>query len=204
MSESRHLIHLNGNLLCCIDTETTGLDPRKHEIWQVCFLPLDSFFKPCKDIMHFELILKLNKPENVDPKAMSREEFVNCQLKGVDQETAADMLEAWFNRLNLPENKRISPLAQNWAFDRDFLIEWLGRLRFQHIVDGRYRDLMTCSLYENDRADARIEQVPYPKNSLGSIATRLCVENPNAHDALNDCMVTAECYRKMVIGNTPL
>jgi len=129
---------------------------------------------------------------------MTREQFVAVQLKGVEQEIAADLFEEWVERLQLPDNKRICPLAHNWPFDRDFLIAWLGRLRFNHLFDARYRDTMCCSLYANDRADAHIEQVPYPKQTLGSLAVRLCVDNPMAHDAMNDSMVTAEAYRKML------
>ena len=48
---ARGMIHLNGNILCAVDVETTGLEVGFHEIWQIAVLPLDSNIKPNKDIL---------------------------------------------------------------------------------------------------------------------------------------------------------
>ena len=39
--------HLNGNLLCSVDTETTGLRAGYHELIQLGVVPLDGDLKPC-------------------------------------------------------------------------------------------------------------------------------------------------------------
>jgi hypothetical protein len=44
----------------------------------------------------------------------------------VDAYKAADLLVEWFEKLRLPAYKRIIPIAQNWPFDRAFIMNWLG------------------------------------------------------------------------------
>jgi DNA polymerase III epsilon subunit-like protein len=44
----------------------------------------------------------------------------------------------------------------------------------------------------------RAEKVPYPKVNLQYLATTLGVKAERAHDALSDCQVTAEVYKRLV------
>jgi DNA polymerase III epsilon subunit-like protein len=193
-----NMVHLNGDLLCVVDTETTGLNPDIHKIWQVAVLPMGGDCKPIKGVPHFEAILHLDDGDPIDPKAMTREKFLKCKVEGMDENVVADALDDWFEKLMMPVGKRIQPLAMNWVFDREMLIKWLGRSRFESIFSHRYRDLLPISLHSNDCADAHNEPCPYPKHTLGSLCKRLCVVNDNPHDALCDCMATGECYRKMI------
>jgi DNA polymerase III epsilon subunit-like protein len=195
---AKSLIHLNGNLLVAVDVETTGLIPRLHEIWQVAVLPLDSTIKPLKGVIPFNLILKPNRPEDADPDSIPRKKLVDACLTGIDQDIAADMLYTWFEKLKLAFEKRLCPLACNWVYDRSFLMEWLGHTQFSAIFHPWYRDVMCAAQYANDRADHHVEQVPYPKASLKYLCSTLKVVNESPHDALSDCVATAEVYRTML------
>lgn len=69
---SKSMVHLNSSILCCIDTETTGLIAGVHDLVQVCFLALDSNIQPLKEIngspiLPFFINLKPIRPENADP-----------------------------------------------------------------------------------------------------------------------------------------
>jgi DNA polymerase III epsilon subunit-like protein len=57
---------------------------------------------------------------------------------------------------------------------------------------------MVAAAYENDRADFRIEPLPYAKYSLKWLSKCLGIAHDKAHDALHDCMVTAEVYKRIV------
>ena len=77
------------------------------------------------------------------------------------------------------------------------MVNWLGLEMFDKLIDSRYRDTMTASLYLNDRASVHAERIPFPKNNLGYLASQLKIEHNLAHDALADTVVTAEVYRRM-------
>lgn len=194
--------HLNGNLLCAIDVETTGFDAQKHDIIQLCILPLDHQIKPLETIMPFFVEMTPKRPENVDLEASKVHRLKMCEIikRGMDPDKAYDLFEEWFAALNLPIGKNITPLAHNWVFDREFVREWTGGpLNFQNYFDFRYRDSMVAASFMNDRADARCAKYPYPKVSLEYLCSIHQIKNPKAHDALADCITTAEIYRRMLI-----
>lgn len=196
------MIHLNGNLLCAIDCETTGLQAGYHDLIQVCLLPLDFNIKPHKKHTPFELKIKPRRRENIDLNALevNKATLYDICITGLDPDVAADLFDDWFDKLRLPEGKRISPLGHNWAFDRNFVADWMGQANFDYRIDGRYRDTMSTALYINDCADHNAQGVPFPKISLKYCASVCGIEwdAGRAHDAVYDCLKTAEVYRKML------
>ena len=194
------MITLNGNVLCAIDVETTGLNPGYHEITQVCFLPLDSNLKPRKDIVPFDLLLKIEYEDRIswDALKISKINFMKHQQVAFDKYSAADLFEEWVEKLNLPPNKRISPLAHNWPFDRAFIMDWLQPAAFGHYIDGRFRDTMSLAAAINDIYDRLAEPAPFPKINLGYLASVLKIPHRGAHTAINDCDVTAKIYAQLI------
>lgn len=193
--------HLNANLLCAIDVETTGLQPGYHEIYQVAILPLDSNIKPCKKTTPFYLDLLITRPENIDKKAikMNKIDFVRRQQRAIDPFTAADFLDDWFDRLQLPIYKRLCVLAQNWPFDRAFLKEWLGTASFEHLFSPLYRDTMVNTIFHSDLSDFRGDKIKFVQHNLQYLCQKLDVKNEKPHDALQDCIATAEVYRRLIL-----
>jgi DNA polymerase-3 subunit epsilon len=192
------MVHLNGNKLCVIDVETTGLDPKIHEIIEVCVLYLDSFIRPVG--LPFNVFLTPQRPETIDPKALKANgtNIMEVMRRGIDPFKAADLFEEWFGKLELPSNKKITPLGHNYHFDRGFLQEWLGPENYNGYFDYRIRDTMTVAHYLNDVADLKSEKYPFPKQGLTYLCSQLDVVNLSRHTALGDCLATAECYRKML------
>ena len=195
-----NLIHLNGNQLCAIDVETTGLIPFHHEITEVCFLPLNEKLEIRKDIPPFDVRLKIEYEDRIDWEAirLTKIDFYKLQQTGLDKWMAAELFEHWIKKFKLQFNKRISPLAHNWTFDQMYVRDWLGNATFEDIVDGRFRDTQSTALYLNDVADFKVEQVPFAKVNLSWLAKQMNIVNPRAHSALGDCITTAEIYKRLV------
>lgn len=201
MSTGNRIIdNLYGNMLCAIDTETTGLDPKVNDVIQVAIIPLGADLKPNKKIMPFNMHIKPMHPENISSHALrvNKKNIMEIISKGIDAFQAADLLDEWFERLHLGAKKRIIPVGHNYVFDMGFLKEWLGELNYEHLFHYHYRDTMRVALYLNDRAISSNSFPPYHNVSLTSMANRLGIDTSNAHDALEDCVITAEVYRRLV------
>ena len=207
--------HLNGNLLAVIDTETTGPDPDNHDILEICVLVLDKFLKPHPEIMPFNMYMAAQRLGNIDMEALriqgktmddivkekvckQRSEMSNISAKGMHPDDCANLFEHWFRKLNLPPRKRIMPIACNWGFDREFIRRWLGYDAFYYYFDPRPRDIISMGLFDNDVAEWRGDTFPYAKNNLQWMCTVLGIERTRAHTALDDCVATAECFRRMI------
>ena len=192
--------HLNGHLLCAIDCETTGLKAGYHDIVQVCILPLNSQLKPDKKILPFYMDIAPKFPERAHPDAIRVNKLDMTQLinNGMEPYKAADLFEEWVEKLQLPFRKKIAPLGHNYTFDRSFLREWLGVETYEDFIDYHIRDTGVAALFCNDYCDFHNEKYPYPKFSLTYLASQLKIEHGGAHDALADCITTAEVYRRMM------
>jgi DNA polymerase III epsilon subunit-like protein len=207
--------HLNGNILCVVDVETTGPTPRYHDIIEVCVMPLDKFLKPSNGVMPFNMNLVPMRKDNIDFEALriqrkymdpetkdkicwKKDRIVDLTLKGCEPSRAADLFVEWWDKLKLPPFKRIMPIAHNWVFDREFIIDWLGYTTFDMCFDPRYRDTMAMSLYDNDIAGWHGVDFPFPKNNLAYLCSQLKIKRHASHTALDDCVATAEVYSAMV------
>lgn len=199
------MVHWNGHQLCVIDTETTGLNPFIHEMIQICILPLDSDCEPRKDVIPFYIELK---PDN--PECMSLEAFkiTGIDIKkicaqGLDRLKAIDLLEDWIKKLGLPTTrggipKKIMPLGQNYAFDKAFIMKWLGFETYEEMFFYHFRDTMSSALFLNDHAAVHGEEVPFKKVNLSWLAKQTNTPLNRAHDALQDCLATAGVYRHLI------
>ena len=194
------MMHLNGNILCVIDVETTGLIPDFHEIYQIAILPLGADIRPMKNVIPFYLDLQVIYPDRIDKKAvkMRREDFAVKQQRAIDPFTGADLFDQWFDRLKLPIRKNISPLAQNWPFDRGFVEKWLGKENFEYHFSPLYRDTMVITQFHADLMAHRGEPIMFPQHNLQYLCQKLGIVNAKPHDALQDCIATAEVYRRLL------
>lgn len=194
-------VHMNSNLVCAIDTETTGLVVGKNDMIQLAIIPLTPDFKPNKDFQPF--ITKLDqKYGEVDPKAISVNKLLQFKGVGLDPDSAVDRFDEWFNNLRLPRGKGIVPLGHNYQFDQGFIEDWIGGpYSYSTFFRSDIRDTMLTALHYNDLAEWVNDQIPFPKVQLRWVARRLGVENPMAHDAVNDALVSAECYRRFMAFN---
>lgn len=202
---AKSMQHWNGNQLCVIDTETTGLDSHYHEIIQICVLPLDSNIEPRQDVTPFYLNLIPWYPERVDENALKRNKLKlsDLMLKGFDKDKAIDLLGEWLDQLDLPytssgRRKQIVPLGQNYGFDLRFIQAWIGIAMYNEYFHYHYKDTMIAAGYLNDRAAMHGEKVPYSKVNLQYLCSTHKIKTERSHDALQDCLATAKVYKEML------
>jgi len=118
-----------------------------------------------------------------------------------------ELFDEWFNRLELPitvqQSKKIMPLWSNGTFDKAMLKSWLGEELYNTYFYFHERDTQIIALYLNDRFAQHGEDVPFPKVGLSYLANCFGVPTHNAHDALADCLTTAEVYKKLCMMYFP-
>jgi DNA polymerase III epsilon subunit-like protein len=202
---SRSMLHWNGDLLCAIDTETSGLDPFFHEILQICVLPLDANIEPIRDVLPFYLNMIPEDPQRADPQALKKNKLklTELALTGYDKIKAIDLFEEWVVKLKLPTTKwgtpkKLMPLGQNYSFDKPFIMKWLGTDVYNQYFNYHHHDTMVTAHYLNDRAAYHAEKVPFNKTNLQWLCTTLNIQSERAHDALSDCLSVAAVYKKML------
>ena len=201
---STTMVHLNGHPVCAVDVETTGLQPGYHELVQVAILALDHTLQIDKSVIPFDILIRpqhLNRIED-DAKRKLHHVLPRALESGLDQEAAIDVFESWARtRLQLTEKYRIIPLGMNLSFDMAFIRRWLGFEHMSLYFDGRHRDVLTVANFMNDRANHAHEQIPFAgRMGLSRLAHRMGIEvdQDQLHDALYDCKIAAETYRKML------
>lgn len=193
-------VHLNGNLLAAIDFETTGKRAGWAEIIQVAVLPLNSDIRPLAGVRPFYMNLAPKYPERAERAAslVHGLDLTELMLHSPSSEKVADLLVEWWQKLDLPMNKCLVPLAHNWAFESAHGKAWLGDELFSQLFHSHARDAMLYALALNDKSAFKGEPVPFAKVGLGALCNRFNIDNPNHHDALNDCIVEAEVYRSLL------
>ena len=197
---AKNLQHTNGNVICAIDVETTGLNPLYHEITQISIVALNSELEPNKDFLPFLYYFKPEHPERYDMEArrVSGIDLETLNQRGVDQTKCQDMLLEWVEKLQLPFQKRIMPLGHNYGFDKSFIQEWLGPKTYDLVFDYHYRDSMTLALGLNDWFAFRGAPCPFPFVNLSGVCRVLGVSQEQKHDAYFDAMASAQAYRAMI------
>lgn len=213
--------HLNGNVFCAIDTETTGLDPFENEIVEIAAVILNPYtLDPVDTCIPFNLILKPENVKTIDPQAMrvagmthdviekdkiiqKKEPLLNVMEHGVDRYMAAEMFVEWFNAMGLADRKKLIPVAHNWVFDSIFIRRWLGNKTFELLFSPLYRDTLPISLFENDIRGYRGDEYLFQKNNLSYLCSTMHIERDRAHRALDDAIATAKVFKTILTHGYP-
>lgn len=194
------LAHLNGNPIAAIDYETLGRRAGYHDIVQMAIVPLNSDLRPLEGVRPFYTNIKPLHPERVERQAMRVHglSINELMIHAPERDRVQDLLQEWFERLELPFGKKLVPLAHNWGFEKSFTDAWLGPDLASDLFMGTARDSMTVGNYINDRYAMMGEPAPFNWVSLTSMALKFGIVNEKAHDAYHDCITEAEVYRMLV------
>lgn len=175
--------------LAFIDTETTGLDPDKHEILELaCVLvrqvPQQGKGPKLEFIEEFEYKIIPERLQDADPGALR----VNGYTK-----------EAWKDAIPLKEamekfaqrTRGAAFVAHNVVFDIGFVEKAFERAGVRNLM--HYQKIDTISFaYSKLFHDPRVE-----KFSLKFLCEYFNIKNENAHTALSDARATFELFKKL-------
>jgi len=194
------LTTLRSHLMAAVDLETTGTQPGFHEIIQIAVVPLDSDFKPHAGTRPFYTHIRPEHPERESEAAKQKHKIPMSELMlhAPTQDQVKDWLEDWFNNLRLPFKRCLVPLAHNWAFESSFLKAWLGVEMTDQIFHSHARDSMLTAIALNDRAVCAGQNMLFERVGLGPLCAKLNIVNTNPHDALADCLASAELYKTLL------
>jgi DNA polymerase III epsilon subunit-like protein len=203
------MLHLNGNKMCAVDIETTGLRPSFHDIIQIAIVPLNNNFGMDQNITPFYTTLKPVRLENISEKAMQINGLKIADLlrDALDPEEAAAIFERWYSeKIEGNGYKKIVPLGYNYAaFDLPFIKEWLGyysdepeKSLYDDFFFWQIRDVAMAPLFCNDIAYMKQITYPFPKHGLKNVCFRMGYRIEGHHDALADALAAAELYKRLI------
>ena len=176
--------------LAFIDTETTGLDPNKHEIIELAVVLCKQIDRPGKGpkieiIAEKEWKIKMEHPEVAEEQALR----VNGYNE-VDWMFAVPIESALKEFVKMTEGATF--VSHNLTFDYAFIQNAFNKTG----VDNKmhYGKLDTISI-----AFARLYDVPQATAfSLKALAALFKIENKKAHTALADTVTLVEIYKKLM------
>jgi DNA polymerase III epsilon subunit-like protein len=193
------LLNMNGNVLCALDFETTGVLAGYNEIIQIACVPLDQHFEPHKTMRFHYINMKPEHPERASKEAEKKHGITMESLEGCPtQERGIEIFEDWYRNLNLPFGKRLIPLAHNFAFERGFMINWLGLDAYDAMWHIHPRDTFTLATAINDLYVWHGRVHPFHSVGLPSLCKRFDIQLDNAHDALADSLACAKLYAELM------
>lgn len=188
--------NLNGNRLCVVDIETTGADPERHEIIQIALVPLDENLSA-----YHPLVLTIKPDPNwpADPEAMAVHNIdpATCQHESCD---AVEIIQDWWTDLDLPLNRRLTPIAHNYIFEHGFLVNFFGQELYSQMFHYLPRCTMQFALLHNDVAAYHNMEAPFERVSLTYLCNHFGIVNDKPHDAYYDCIAEAQLYRSLLGG----
>lgn len=202
--------HLNGDLLCVCDTETTGLRGDWHDMIQIALVPLNGSLEPM--LNPFYITIKPEHPNRTNPQAMkvNKIKFVGNEPDKWDSQA---IFENWFEKtVTANRFKKIQLVGQNLNFDIPFIEHWMDYDMEKHEMSNALsffnfsyiRDTKRAAEFLNDLAYFNGQDQPFSKTSLSYLCNRFNIDNTGAHDALADALMTAKVYKCLLslrIGN---
>lgn len=170
-----------------VDTETTGLDPNRHTLWEVAIIEGESEFLFQRELTPQELA-------DADPQALWVNRYYQRQRSVLDRRDMAKMIaEALAGKVLAG----IGP----W-FDARFLQSFLRRNGQALVIDHRLVDCKTLAVgallndgvtrsAEEREARDRLQEPPFETRD---VATALGIDRGEAHTALADARLAQKFY----------
>lgn len=190
--------HYKG-IVCAIGLRTSGRSLEESQIAQISIVPLDTDFKPRKDIKHFNTYIKVEKSRWTNAGRRASGPILPFCDSGV---TGGQAIEAlWFWWKNAVNMSQIHPLGHRWTEQREWLAAEMGGTMVADMFSKFARDTHVLSQFVNDRHDMHSHGAyPFNRVSLWSLANELSLDL-RSHikgEGLNDALLVAKVYRAML------
>lgn len=185
-----------------LDTETNGLNAKKHKIIEIAFQIVDLKTGICKDCLESIVAISLEDWQKSDPKSLEINGFnweIICQ--GLPPSVIAQQIQHCFAKNQITRGKAVF-ICQNPSFDRAF---------FSYLIDPDLQEKLLFPYHWLDLASMHwAEAVHKAKNGLGlfpwetgcskdAIAQVYSLEREqHPHRAMNGVIHLLLCYKEVV------
>jgi len=183
-----------------LDTETNGLNPRKHSIFEIAYKMID--LRDGKEIFSFHTVVK--HPKEVfdcsDPSSLEINGFTFDEIqKGIEVSEVNRLIVQSFEKHNIVRKKAVF-ICQNPSFDRAFFSSIIPIIE-QEKMQLPYHWLDLASMYWAISIFLKQEdKFPWKTGiSKDQIASSMNLEEePIPHRAQNGTNHLVQCYEKLV------
>lgn len=196
--------HWNENSMIVVNIRTTGPDSEWHEILQFSAILLDSNCQMYRGVLPFNSYIKPSSHLVIDPNYVSKELLNTILTTGIEAFDASDYFVKWLEKLpwqtgrSTDTPKQAFALGYDLSYQMPFIRKFVSAEIWDVFFHQRTRDILATSLFLNDCCGMGARTVPFSKNELYWLASRMHVERLPGADALQDCLVIARTYEAML------
>ena len=177
-----------------LDIETSGLSPEKNGIWQIGAIDLDNpddkFIEEgridCDDAAEAGALLVIGKTED--------------ELRDIGKRSQKELLALFFEWCRVIKAKTC--LCQNPQFDSVFISMKARKYGMENPLHFRAFDLHSLAQMKHFSVRGNFfMEGGFSKMSLKGVLEFCGMEDSReAHNAIEDCMLEAECFSRLVYG----
>lgn len=203
--------HFNENLPCSLAVRLSHPSEAIGDICEIAIIPLTTGLLEDKSREVFNCYMKpLLGPEDLpdrftqdirhsDCQLVTKTQLETIQCTAISQQLGWEFFMAWFDKLNLKQDKRILPIAANFHHGiYPFLKKWVGEEIYQDYFSYLARDLKTFALALMDGQLMSGRHFTLPFHDLGNLASKLRLPYRDSKTALADAYTTLEVYRALL------
>lgn len=178
-------------ILYC-DTETGGLDAKKHALIQIAGILVENG----KEIDSFDLEMSPYKDQTVTPEALAINGYAPTDIVGLPE--PAEQFKKLYSFLDKYSNEKMFIAGYNIQFDIDFIIEFFNRNNAKKVFFNMFYlpgiDVMQLALFKLLKNRSMMENF-----KQGTVAKELGIDfkETELHDAMNDIKLTREIMRRI-------
>jgi DNA polymerase-3 subunit epsilon len=178
------------SLLAFLDTETTGLNPEKHEVIQVGVvlarqIPRQGKGPTLEIVEEIDLKIKPERLKDAEEEALRINGYSEAEwMFAPDLKPAAELLAKKLQGAIM--------VAHNISFDAPFMEKFFERAGVENTMKRYKLDTISIAFA---RFYNREEDIKY---SLGYLCDMFGIKNENAHTALADAKALYQVYKKMM------
>lgn len=176
--------------LVFVDTETTGLDPKIHELIEIGFVRVRQIWAE-NEQPKFEVVEEWSK--KIKPEHIEVADPISLKINGytVTGWQGAFKLEEVMREFSEKTNEGIM-VAHNVSFDAGFIDMAYSKCKIRNTM--HYHRLDTVSM-----AFAKLHNTPdVTRYSLGELCKNFGIIHEDAHSALSDARACYELFKKLI------
>ncbi len=181
-----------------LDIETSGLDPQENGIWQIGAIELEN---PKNQFLEEA---KIDNKDLTQPGALEITNKTEEQLRDSNTQSQTQLLInffEWVNKINIKMS-----ICQNPAFDLSFIKIKAKKYNLTYPFHHRSLDLHSVAQTIQFKTKQKFKILDNKSDmGLSNILEFVGMsDNRNAHNALEDAKLTAECFSRLIYNKNLL